>query len=168
MTLTGIINLFIKWLITLSNTLDAVIIVALITGVVSILTVIISSIVGKAIESNHRKREYLTQKREKAYYEFVGMIYKIQKNGKDGFQYTTKEMVDDLSKFSSQITLWGSGKIVSKWVKFKEMNNTPLQGAKNLFLLEEIMNEMRRDLGLKKVKKADLLSFFINDIKKYK
>ena len=35
----------------------------------------------------------------------------------------------------------------------------------NVFLLEEIMNEMRRDLGMKKVKKGNLLAFFVNDIK---
>ena len=31
--------------------------------------------------------------------------------------------------------------------------------------MEQIMNEMRKDLGLKKVKKGNLLGLFINDIK---
>ena len=35
----------------------------------------------------------------------------------------------------------------------------------NLFLMEEIMNEMRKDLGLRRVKKGNLLAFFVNDIK---
>ena len=35
----------------------------------------------------------------------------------------------------------------------------------NLFLMESIMNDMRKDLGLKRVKKGNLLGFFINDIK---
>ena len=30
---------------------------------------------------------------------------------------------------------------------------------------EEIMNGMRKDLGVKKVKKGNLLAFFVNDIK---
>lgn len=30
---------------------------------------------------------------------------------------------------------------------------------------EEIMNEMRKDLGVKKVKKGNGLAFFVNDIK---
>lgn len=29
------------------------------------------------------------------------------------------------------------------------------------------MNEMRKDLGMKKVEKDNLLAFFVNDIKKY-
>ena len=75
-------------------------------------------------------------------------------------------MTEDLSKFSKQITLWGSKKVVNKWVEFRE-NSTNIQSAtKNIFILEEIMNEMRKDLGLKKTRKGNLLAFFINDIKK--
>lgn len=55
--------------------------------------------------------------------------------------------------------------MVNKWVQFRENSANPEEGKNNLFLLEEIMNEMRKDLGLKKVKKGNLLSFFINDIK---
>jgi len=38
-------------------------------------------------------------------------------------------------------------------------------GYENLLLTEDIMNAMRKDLGLRKVKKGNLLAFFINDIK---
>ena len=31
--------------------------------------------------------------------------------------------------------------------------------------MEDIMNEMRKDMGLKKVQKGNLLAFFVNDIK---
>lgn len=31
----------------------------------------------------------------------------------------------------------------------------------NLFLLEELMNEMRKDLGMKKVEKGNLLAFLL-------
>ena len=74
-------------------------------------------------------------------------------------------MIEDLSKFSRQITLWGSSKVVKKWVKFRENGANPKTAGENLFLMEEIMNEMRKDLGLQKVKKGELLAFFINDIK---
>ena len=93
------------------------------------------------------------------------MLYKIQQNGKKKGSYTEEQMIEDLSKFSRQITLWGSSKVVKKWVKFRENGTNPDAGKDNLFLMEEIMNEMRKDLGLKKVKKGDLLAFFINDIK---
>ena len=93
------------------------------------------------------------------------MLYKVQQNGKKEGSYTQEQMIEDLSKFSKQITLWGSSKVVKKWVKFRENGTKPDAGKANLFLMEDIMNEMRKDLGLKKVKKGDLLAFFINDIK---
>ena len=74
-------------------------------------------------------------------------------------------MIEDLSKFSKQITLWGSSRVINKWVEFRENGSNPEKGKDNVFLMDEIMNDMRKDLGLKKVKKGNLLRFFINDIK---
>ena len=140
---------------------DAVIIVALITGVVSIFTVLIS----KLIEYKNNRQDYLSKKREDPYGEFVDMVYKIQQNSKNNIKYSEAEMIKDLSKFSKQITLWGSPRVVKKWVKFRENGANPDAGMENLFLLEEIMNDMRKDLGVHRVDKGNLLGFFVNDIK---
>lgn len=160
----GLSNL-VSWLTSLASKMDAVVIVALITGGVSITGVIISSIVAKSIDYKKARRTYLAQKREKPYGEFVEMIYKIQQNSKKPNSYTEKEMIADLSRFSREITLWGSSKVVNKWVKFRENGAKTEAGKENLFVMEDIMNEMRKDLGLKKIKKGNLLSFFVNDIK---
>ena len=93
------------------------------------------------------------------------MIYKIQQNSKNPDSYTQEQMIEDLLKFSKQITLWGSSRVVKKWVEFRLNGAKPDTGKENLFVMEQIMNEMRKDLGLKKVKKGNLLGFFINDIK---
>lgn len=150
---------------TIASKLDAVVIVALITGVVSLISVIISSVISKSIEYRKTKREYLSQKREVPYGEFVDVVYKLQQNTKNPNSYTTEQMIADISRFSKQITLWGSPSVVRKWVQFRENGSNPDAAQDNLFLLESIMNEMRKDLGLKKVKKGNLLAFFINDIK---
>ena len=47
-----------------SSTLDAVVVVALITGTVSIIGVIISFVFAKVIEYKQKRQEYLTQKRK--------------------------------------------------------------------------------------------------------
>lgn len=159
-----IINGFIK-LTDVASKLDAVIIVAMITGVVSIIGVIISSVVAKIVDYRKSRQEYLTQKREKPYGEFVEMIYRVQKNAKDPGTYSDEQMLEDLSKFSKQITLWGSSRVINKWIAFRENGSDPKKAKDNLFLMEEIMNDMRKDLGLKKVKKGNLLGFFVNDIK---
>ena len=128
--ISHIVSSFVEWISTVATTLDAVVIVALITGAVSIVGVIISSIVAKSLEYRKARREYLAQKREKPYGEFVDMVYKIQQNGKNGNKYTQDEMIKDLMTFSKEITLWGSPSVVNKWVKFKEngMKNGGLVG----------------------------------------
>lgn len=154
-----------QYLTHLTSKMDAVVVVALITAAVSLVSVIISSVVAKIIDYRKSRQEYLAQKREKPYGEFVDMVYKIQQTTKNPGSYNEKEMIEDISKFSREITLWGSDKVVKKWVKFRENGTKPDAGQDNLFIMEDIMNAMRKDLGLKRVKKGNLLAFFINDIK---
>lgn len=163
--LNGICDDAIHFLSKVVTKLDAVVIVALITGMVSIIGVIISSVVAKILDYRKSRQEYLAQKREQPYGQFVDMVYKIQENSKKPGSYTNDQMVSDLSKFSREITLWGSPNVVKKWVQFRENGTNPDAGVDNLFILEEIMNEMRKDMGLKKMPKGNLLAFFINDIK---
>ena len=94
-----------NWLASLASKLDAVVIVALITGCVSIVGVLISSIVAKRIEYKRSRQEYLAKKREEPYGQFVDMVYKIQQNTKKGGSYTEAQMLEDLSQFSKQILL---------------------------------------------------------------
>lgn len=153
------INSLVDWVTNMTSKMEAVVIVAFITGLVSIIGVIISSIVAKIIDYRKNRQDYLARKREVPYGEFVEMIYKVTGNIKNSGSYTEEMMLEDLSRFSRQITLWGSSKVVKKWVKFRENGAKPDAGTDNLFLMEEIMNEMRKDLGLKKVKKGNLLVF---------
>lgn len=150
-----------NWLEAFDTTSDKIVVVALITGIASF----ISLIVTKIIDQHQKRREYLDQKREKPYREFIDMIYKIQQNSKNGNKYTNEEMIKDLMVFSKEITLWGSSSVIKKWVKFRENGMKENSGYENLLLTEDIMNAMRKDLGLRKVKKGNLLAFFINDIK---
>lgn len=147
--------------------MDAVVVVALITGGVSITGVVLSSIVGKSLEYKKARNEYLAQKREEPYGQFVDVVYKVQQNTKNPGSYTEKEMIEDISKFSKQITLWGSPKVAKSWKEFRYNGAKPDGSYNNLFVMESIMNEMRKDLGVKKLKKGELLSFFVNDIDDY-
>lgn len=98
--------------------------------------------------------------------EIIENLLNYSLNTKKGDSYTEAQMLKDLSQFSKQITLWGSSRVVNKWVKFRENGTNPELAQKNLLLLEDIMNEMRKDLGLRKTKKGNLLAFFVSDIKK--
>lgn len=156
-------------LINIVSKFDVVIIVALITGSLSFIGVISSSIITKMLEYRKSKREYLAQKREKSYMLYINMVYKLVQNSKDN-EYTVDEMINDVHGFSKELTLWGSKNVVSKWNEFraKTMKYENQKSEECIFLMEDIMNEMRKDLGLKKSKKGELLGFFINDIENYK
>lgn len=154
-----------SWLLTNASKMDAVVIVGIITGGVSLVSVVISSVISKFIEYKKNRQDYLAQKREIPYGEFVDMIYKVQGISKNKNSYTPEDMVADISKFSRQLTLWGSHRVVNKWVKFRENGANPESAQNNLLLMEDIMNEMRHDLGLRRVKQGNLLAFFVNDIK---
>ena len=79
-------------------------------------------------------------------------------------------MTQDILGFSQELTLWGSKNVVKKWNNFRGMTLTleKRESKDCIILMEDIMNEMRKDLGLKKTKKGELLGFFINDIDKLK
>lgn len=155
---------------SITSNMDSVVIVAIITGGISIVTVVISSIVSKFIEYAQITKRYLYEKRENSYKAFIKMVYKLQKSTKKGQEeYTQEQMLEDLSKFSEELTLWGSSRVIKKWIKFREFSQDKEKAIENLFLLEEIVFEIRRDMGQRRkgLKKGDLLSFFINDKKKY-
>ncbi len=152
----------VNWVSTISSTMDAVVIVALITGAVSITGVIISSIVAKSIEYKKARRNYLSQKREKPYNDFVAMYYKILMSKKLGEKYSQDEMLKDMTAFSQELTLWGSNKVVKLWVNYRT-KAAQLQGTDNLIEFEKILYEIRKDLGFRKMKTGTLLKFFVND-----
>jgi len=123
-----------NWLSSITANLDAVIIVALITGSVSITGVIFSSIVSKSLEYRQKRREYLYQKREEPYSDFVEVVYKIQQKSKGTINYPEKEMLEDMYKFSRKLTLWGSNNVIKKWLKFRENSNNNISGTNTLFI----------------------------------
>lgn len=168
-----ILGIFLDYAISFANKLsnmDAVVIVALITGSVSILGVVISSIVSKVIEYRQNIKRYLYEKKEEPYSEFIDMVYKIQKNISKDNEYDEKEMLDDIYSFSKKLTLWGSNNVIRKWLDFtKTSQEQAIKSTDNLFVLEEIIFEIRKDMGQKRrgLKKGDILAFFVNDIKDY-
>ena len=98
------------------------------------------------------------------------MVYKLQKSTKNTQEeYTQEQMIHDISAFSELLTLWGSSRVIKKWIKFRELSQDKTKATQNLFLLEEIVFEIRKDMGQGKkgLKQGDLLSFFVNDIRKY-
>lgn len=151
----------ITFLHTMTSTLDAVVLVALITGGITLL----NSFYSKYSESKNKRREYLSSKRETPYSEFIELINKVSQQGNNNCIYSEEDMLKDISSFNSKLILWGSPNVVKKWNTFRK-NSLQNNSENTLILIEDVMNEMRKDLGVKSVEKGGLLSIFINDIEK--
>lgn len=154
----------------IASKLDAVVIVALITGAVSIIGVVLSSIVAKYFEYRQSIKRYLYEKRSKPYADFIAMVYDVMKSTQSGKEYSDEKMQETMLRFSKELTLWGSSGVIKKWIQFRELaskkDNKP---EDTLFLMEDIIFEIRQDMGLprKGLEQGDILAFFVNDIKEH-
>lgn len=149
------------------STTDKVIIVAMITGMVSIVGVVFTSVIAKIIDYRYNVKKYLYDKREVSYEQFISIIYTIMEDTKKPVneQMTEAARIEMMSEFSKGLTLWGSNKVVKKWLKYRKASLENMSPESSLLLLEDIIYEIRKDVGQrKKLGKGDVLSIFINDI----
>ena len=148
---------FIHLLVDATSKLDAVIIVALITAAVTI----ISGVVSKIIDFKQKRREYLSQKKEEPYAEFINVYFKMQEKVSKNEIYLPDEMFNDIQKFQKKLMLWGSNRVVKAWIEYRA--NAGTDGMNALFYMEKILYAIRKDMGYKNLGKGKLLSMSIND-----
>lgn len=149
------------------NTTDKVIIVAMITGMVSIIGVVFTSVIAKIIDYRYNVKKYLYDKREEPYEQFISIIYTIMEDTKKPIneKMTESDKFRIMSDFSRGLTLWGSNKVVKKWLRYRKAAMEDMSPENSLLLLEDIIYEIRKDVGQRKrLGKGDVLSIFINDI----
>ena len=68
------------------STTDKVIIAAMITGMVSIIGVVFTSVIAKVIEYQYNVKKYLCDKREIPYEQFISIIYTIMEDTKKTYK----------------------------------------------------------------------------------
>lgn len=147
------------------SSLDAAIVVALITGSVSILTVVGGAIINNILKNKYERDEYLRKHREEPYTQLIEIFYKTLKASKEGNSYSEKEMLDDMMRFSRGLTLWGSSKAIKKWDEWRALSSNPsIDPYSLLHGMEIVLIQLRRDMGEKRgLKQGDLLKLVIND-----
>ena len=148
------------------SSLDAAIIVALITGCVSIVTVIGGAIANNCLLYHQRKKEYLRNHREPTYQKLIEIVYKLLTKSKKNEIYTQNEMLDDMNEFSQALTLWGSSKAIRLWDDWRLLSINKKPNPKELLLaMEKVLIQLRKDMGQDGgIRQGDLLKLFINDI----
>lgn len=148
------------------KSLDAVIIVALITGIASFACVFVS----KFLDRGQQRQKYLNEKREDVYKKVLQVFYKTLKSEHADVVPATcpnENMTDVLFLLSEELTMWGSSNVINEWLKFRKITTAEKPDTKEvLFVYESIIFAIRKDLGISNyfLKKGDLLRFVINDI----
>ena len=148
------------------STLDAAIIVALITGTISILTVVIGSIINNAVTYKMKKEEYLRSHRESPYKKLISLFYDFQAQTKLGEELSPETIIKAHNDFTKELALWGSPKAIRIWgewrVKTGKVNPSPND---TLFGMEKVIIQLRKDMGQKHgIKQGDILRLTVNDI----
>lgn len=104
------------------------------------------------MEYRYNVKKFLYEKKEEPYSEFIEMVYKIQQEVKGGDDYSEDEIIRDTINFSKKLTLWGSNNVIKKWLVFRNRSTKKnIPAEETLFMLEDIIFEIRSDMGQKKV-----------------
>lgn len=138
----------------ITSKMEAIVLVALITGAVAIL----NSICTAYLKFRDQRREYLSAKREGPYSDFIDIMHELSTTNP---KYKEGNVVNDIKKINAKLMLWGSVDVVKKWNEFSktllESSDHP-DSEETWRLIEEVINQMRKDLGVKAVKKGNLFS----------
>lgn len=147
------------------SSLDAAIVVALITGCVSIVCVVLGAIANNRMTYLQKQNEYLRDHREKAYSKLISIFTKVQKGLKTSEEYSEAELLDDMYAFHESLMLWGSSKAIKMWAEWRNAASKSPSPQELLLAQEAIIIQLRKDMGQKRgLQKGDILKLFINDV----
>lgn len=147
------------------SSLDAAIVVALITGYVSIVCVVLGAIANNRMTYLQKRNEYLRDHREKAYSKLISIFTKVQKGLKTSEEYSKAELLDDMYAFHESLMLWGSSKAIKMWAEWRNAASKSPSPQELLLAQEAIIIQLRKDMGQKGgLQKGDILKLFINDV----
>lgn len=146
--------------------------VTLQTGIATAVSVIIVAIIGYFTNKSRDMRKSVEQamrpKKLELYEEFITFFLLIM--GKEGVvkRPSQKEIMDFFVKSNPLIVTYGSNEVIEKWGKLR-VTLADGEPEKNLFLIEDLMQAIRKDLGHSKKGSArgDILRLFVNDIDNY-
>lgn len=146
------------------SSMDAAIVVAFVTGCVSIVTVVLGTLLNSYLAYKHREREYLRSHREDTYRQLISAFVKVLKRPKIGAEYSQDEMLDDIFTFTENLMLWGSADAIKLWSEWRIKAGDNPDPMELMLGQEQIIMQLRKDVGQKKkLPQGSILKLFIND-----
>ena len=152
-------------------TLNPNVAASIIAASATVLMATISVLLSKQLEIRTLVFKEHRDKKIPIYESLIEFFYNAMFQTKKGTPVSESEMIDFLQGFVGKITVWGSDDVLKAVIAFKSQTPDVIaqDPAKSLFVLENMLFVIRRDLGHKNknMKQGDLLSLFVTDIDKH-
>lgn len=148
--------------LTSLSSLDSTVIVALITGTISI----ISFVGGNLVSSIMKRKEYLRERRESPYMKLISLVYEMQASERESKKVSQKRLNELVDQFNRELTLWGSSKAIRLWGYWRTSTAAGHSEPLDLLLgMEKVLVQLRKDMGIRgRLYKGDILRLTINDL----
>ena len=160
---------FVAHLMTL--TLNPNVVASIIAASTTVLVATLSVLLAKRLEIRTLVFKEHRDKKIPIYESLIKFVYDAMFQSNKGKTLSQAEMLSFLKEFVEKITVWGSDDVLKAVIDFKRQAPEVIaqDPAKSLFVLENMLFAIRRDLGHKNkdLKKSDLLALFITDIDKH-
>lgn len=141
---------------------------AIIAAVATVFATLLTLIYSKQYETQEIERNKIREKKIPIYEEWISFFMKLalEKNEKK------KPSEQDILKFSIENTqklmIWGSDSVVKAFSDWRTelLKNTENQTPHSLFLFEDLLYAIRKDLGHhnRNLNKGTLLKLFVNNV----
>lgn len=147
------------------SSLDAAIVVALITGSVSIFTVVVGAIINNRVSYVQKRNEYLRLHREAPYERLIAIFYDLMAATKKQESIPEEDLIERMYEFNQGLTLWGSSKAIRLWNEWRQSTTEDKPNPTEALLkMEKVLIQLRKDMGQKgDLRDGDILKITLND-----
>lgn len=129
---------------------------------------VVSVLVAKRLEYRTTLAKEHREKKIPFYEDFVAFTFRIAFADKLGLEpLTEKEMIQEATKFTQNLIVWGADDVVDAWFRFRNKSiNSDGSGLVVMFEIERLLLAIRKDLGHenKGLVPGKVLGLFVNDI----
>ncbi|WP_286756731.1 hypothetical protein [Roseivirga sp. UBA838] len=153
--------------------IDTNILATVIAGLVTIIGYYITRYFEKKKEIERQIRE----QKLPTYQEFINFIFKVFETASNDAKLNSEDLQKDFWSMNKKSTLWLSDRSLKAYVKWKKLSaeyskmhkHSTLESLEVLVLLEDLLFEIRRDIGHKNkdLKRGDILKLFVTDLNEY-
>lgn len=164
LVILGVIQLG-SWYRGLDNSLQ--------TGIVAAVPVVAVAFIGyfanKSLETKRSVEQAMRPRKLELYDEFITFLMRLFANEKVVERPDEMEMMHFFADQTPNLITFASNPVIEKWGKLRVGLSDEVPDVERMFLLEEMIKEIRVDLGHSKrgFHKGDILRLFINDIDDY-